>query len=74
MSIIVGMGFAGGIPLMFPLILLSLIVKYFSIKYLFIYTSKLPKLTDRFIVARIPQILLIAVFLYVVNTIWALGV
>ena len=74
MSIIVGMAFAGGIPLMFPLILLSLIVKYFSMKYLFIYTSKFPKLTDRFIVAKIPQILLITIFLYVVNTIWALGV
>lgn len=74
MSIIAGMAFAGGMPIMFPLILLSLLVRYFSIKYLFIYTSKFPKITDRLIAAKIPHLLFIVIVVYVANAIWALGV
>lgn len=74
MSIIVGMAFAGGMPIMFPLILLSLVVRYFSMKYLFIYTSKPPKLTDRLIATKMPHLLFIIVIVYIANTVWALGV
>jgi hypothetical protein len=66
--------FAGGMPIMFPLVLAALIVRYFSIKYLFIYVNKPPKLTDRLIAKKTSFIMLIAFFAYTVNSVWALGV
>lgn len=66
--------FAGGMPVMFPLILAALIVRYFSIKYLFIYVNKPPKLTDRLIAKKTSTILLIVFFAYAINSVWALGV
>jgi hypothetical protein len=66
--------FAGGMPIMFPLILAALLVRYFSIKYLFIYANKPPKITDRLIAKKTSLLLLIAFFAYTINSIWALGV
>lgn len=59
---------------MFPLILAALIVRYFSIKYIFIYVNKPPELTDRLIAKKTSLILLIAYFAYAINSVWALGV
>lgn len=68
------MVFAGGMPIMFPLTLAALLVRYFSIKYLFIYVNKPPKLTDRLLATKTSLILMVAFFAYTINSVWALGV
>jgi hypothetical protein len=73
-AIVVGMAFAGGMPIMFPLILAALLVRYFSIKYLFIYVNKPTKITDRLIASKTSVILMVAFFAYTMNSVWALGV
>lgn len=46
-EIVVGIVFAGGMPILFPLILLALITKFIAIKYLFVYANRPPMCTDR---------------------------
>lgn len=74
MSITVGMVFAGGMPIMFPLILASLVLRYFSMKYLFIYANRPPPIIDRLFAKATPVFLIVAILAYSVNATWALGV
>lgn len=74
MSITVGMTFAGGMPIMFPLILAAIVLRYFSMKYLFIHANRPPPISDRLLAKTTPVFLLVALIAYSANTTWALGV
>ena len=74
MSIIVGMTFAGLMPILIPLILLNLIIKFFIFKYTFVYFNHVKKITDRLISDKCYAILIISCLAYCFNSIWGLGV
>lgn len=74
MLMVVGMMFSGGSPLMIPIILIGLTLKYLSAKFLFIHFNKIPDATGYYLISRTPYILLIAFIVYFVNGVWAFGV
>lgn len=59
---------------MFPLMLASIVLRYFSMKYLFIYANRPPPVTDRLLAKATPVLLFVAIIAYSANTTWALGV
>lgn len=72
--ILVGFTFAGGLPILIPILLATLIIKYFTTKYLFLHFNKPPPITDRTLANKIPPILLFTITAYLLNSIWAFGV
>lgn len=74
MAIVVGLVFAGAMPVLLPLILLALIIRFYSLKYLLLNVNNAPRITDRLIARRIPTIIIVGVVVYTMNAIWALGV
>lgn len=68
------MVFAVGLPILFPLILAALIVRFFSLKYLFIYVNRPPRLTNSHLASTTSAILFVAILCFTINGIWALGV
>jgi len=66
--------FSGGSPIMIPIILIGLSLKYLSAKFMFIYFNKIPDVTGPYLVSRTPLLLLVCFIVYFINTIWAYGV
>lgn len=73
MSVIVGMAFAGLMPVLIPLVLLNLILKFFLFRYTFVNFNKVSNVTDRLIADKSTPILTIACIAYCLNSIWGLG-
>lgn len=59
---------------MFPLILVTLIAKFYAAKHLFLSMNQPPIITDRTLANKIPPILLFIITGYLLNSIWAFGV
>lgn len=74
MALVVGLVFAGSMPVLFPLILTALIIRFYSLKYLLLNDNNAPKITDRLMASRIPSIIIVGILVYTMNVIWALGV
>ena len=74
MAIIVGLVFAGAMPVLFPLIFAALVIRFFSLKYLLLNANNPPKITDRLMARRIPTIIIVGIIVYTMNVIGALGV
>jgi hypothetical protein len=72
--LLVGFIFAGAMPLLIPVLLLALTVKYFTTKYLLLHLNQPPAITDRTLANKIPPILLFIITTYLLNSIWAFGV
>lgn len=73
MAIIVGLVFAGAMPVLFPLILVALTIRFYSLKYLLLNANNPPKITNRLIAKLIPTIIIVGIVVYTMNVIWALG-
>jgi hypothetical protein len=74
MAVIVGLVFAGAMPVLFPLILAALIIRFYSLKYILLNANNPPKITDGLMARRIPTIIIVGIVVYTMNVIWALGV
>ena len=72
--LLVGFIFAGVMPILIPLLLIALTLKYFTTKYLFLHLNQPPPITDRTLANKIPPILLFIITTYMLNSIWGLGV
>ena len=72
--LLVGFIFAGSMPILIPILLITLTIKYFITKYIFLHFNTPPPITDTTLANKITPILLFTITAYLLNSIWAFGV